>query len=752
MEQRRKPKKTAVGGIRSLIQCLRYIIFLEMGNLNNKNLLKFKEEETNETNPEQHFLVSGVFLVKKKIGSGSFGRIHRCVKISNNEVFAVKFETERQVGQLEYENKIYQFLKGHVGISNIQNFGKDKYEHFLIMDYLGPNLESLFKYCGRKFSLKTVLMIADQILCRLQLVHTKSFVYRDIKPENFVIGRGENKNQIHIIDFGLSKLYREFWTHKLNKYRNKRDLVGTVRYSSVNTHLGIEQSRRDDLESLGYMLIYFLKGRLPWQGIVASNKKKRNKKICDKKIVTPLSVLCEGLPVEFQQYIEYCKNLSFEGEPNYSFLRKKFRQLFLLNGYVYDYQYDWKIKHDKESQMRQDMPTDQEFFNGKQVNVDINQTKIISNQRKERKKTTHNYKNLNTKSNKRHYNNTNQEKQKSKTKSKTKSNKKNKNKKNNNKKKIRGIVLIEETESESESTLENELEMEKKRKKEKERKKNKQKSKKLKEMNERIEFYNKKQNKKFKLKIENYLLRKQKTPKMDELKKETLSHFFLRIGEKYSLKRREMYKDIKNVEEILKNNTGFKDYRIPELINSLKLELNGSLTFNSFLFLENDLLNLLYIVNEKKKELELNYNSKNLKYNNNNDDDDDEEEDDDDESDNDDDDEMMITTRNDFDGKKKKKEKKKNKKKKKKLTRKEKRKFKKIWLFERLEKKKILLDEKYNILEKALQIRAIREDDFIFDLYQKISPLSTKNLSYKKLDNMCNKIEKILVLSKEKID
>ncbi|KAJ6229624.1 casein kinase 1-like protein [Anaeramoeba flamelloides] len=722
-----------------------------MGNLNKNQLNSSNKEETKEKGYQKHFLVDGKFLIKKKIGSGSFGQIHRCVRLSDKKIFAVKFGTERGIGQLEYESKMYKILKGNIGISNIQHFGKYKYENFLIMDYLGSNLESLFKYCGRKFSLKTVLMIADQILCRLQLLHTKSIVYRDIKPENFVIGRGKNKDQIYIIDFGLSKLYRNFWTHKPNKYRNKRDLVGTVRYSSINTHLGIEQSRRDDLESFGYMLIYLLKGRLPWQGFKASNKKKRNEKICDKKVSTPLSTLCEGLPDEFKQFIEYCKKLEFEESPNYSYLRKKFRKLFLSNGYVYDHQYDWKIKHDKESKIKKDTSKNQGFYNEKQINGEINQTKIISNKPIKKNKSNqnnsnrsstdrgntnnsgHNH-NTNKKSNKRNNKEQYDKKQKSKSKLNSKSNIKNKNKnqninKNQNKKqnKNKRMILIKESGSENETNTEDEFKKKNKSKKEKKKQKNIQKSKKLKEMDERIQFYNKKQNKKIKVKIENYLLKKQKIPKMDESKKERTENFFLCIGEQYSLKRREMHQDLKNVDKILKHNPTFKDIVIEELINSLKSALSGSLTYNYFLFLENDLLQLLYIVDEKKNKYELMCNSNDLKFINNNE-------------------------KKKKGGRGEKKDDFVFKPKKHKLGRKEKRKQKKRWRNERQVKKTILVNEKLIILEKVLQIKEIREDILIQDQYQKIVPLSTKNLSFKKLEKLCNKIEKVLILSKEKID
>jgi serine/threonine protein kinase len=115
--------------------------------------------------------------------------------------------------------------------------------------------------------MKTVLMIADQLIQRIEYMHSKSYIHRDIKPENFLLGLGKKSNIIYIIDFGLSKKYRDTKTLQHIPYRENKNLTGTARYASINAHLGIEQSRRDDLEAVGYVLIYLAKGFLPWQGI-----------------------------------------------------------------------------------------------------------------------------------------------------------------------------------------------------------------------------------------------------------------------------------------------------------------------------------------------------------------------------------------------------------------------------------------------------------------------------------------------------
>jgi serine/threonine protein kinase len=213
---------------------------------------------------------------------------------------------------LEYENKLYKLLKGgskyaeltfKAGIPEVYWYGIEGDYKAMVMELLGQSLEDLFQFCDRKFSLKTVCMLAEQMITRVEYLHLNNFLHRDMKPDNFLMGLDRKADLCYMIDYGLSKRYRDPKTGEHIPYRDGKSLTGTARYASVNTHIGIEQARRDDLESVGYILLYFLKGSLPWQGLAGKNKNEKYDRIKDKKIQTTIAEVTKGTPEEFTKYL-----------------------------------------------------------------------------------------------------------------------------------------------------------------------------------------------------------------------------------------------------------------------------------------------------------------------------------------------------------------------------------------------------------------------------------------------------------------
>ena len=308
------------------------------------------------------------FVLLNKIGHGAFGEIYLSFSLRDSIQVAVKKEMKKNLKtiQVRIESKIYQTLlnipnqdfSGKIGINQETVIGVPKFYgigelldcYYLILEFLGPNLIDLFRFCGtKKFTISTVCLIALQILNRIEYLHKHHYIHRDIKPENFVIGIEEKSNIIHIIDFGLSKRYKNPKNHQHIPYREGRALTGTARYVSINTHLGIEQSRRDDLESIGYVLVFFLKGSLPWQGLKAENNNKYIR-IMEKKLQIPTEILCFGLPCEIVMYLNYCKNLKFEDRPDYDYLRGLFIRLLgqcsILYGIKDEFlNFDWTFEN-----------------------------------------------------------------------------------------------------------------------------------------------------------------------------------------------------------------------------------------------------------------------------------------------------------------------------------------------------------------------------------------------------------------------
>ena len=287
---------------------------------------------------------------RKKLGSGTFGEIYLGLNSLTNKYIAIKSETineSKNNSLLKYESDILHYLQNGKGIPEFYSYiKKDKY-NYMLFELLGPSLEDLFDLCQHKFSLKTILQLGDQMISRIEFLHSKYLIHRDIKPNNFLIGLSQKKHIIYICDFGLAKFYRDPNNGKHIPYKDGKSLIGTVRYSSINSHLGIEQSRRDDLESLFYTLIYFSNGVLPWQGIKAKTKPEKYKLILEKKINTSINELCKNLPFELIAFNNYIKELKFEDKPNYLYLKELLGKIFDKNNFIYDLIFDFSYLFQK---------------------------------------------------------------------------------------------------------------------------------------------------------------------------------------------------------------------------------------------------------------------------------------------------------------------------------------------------------------------------------------------------------------------
>ncbi|SCU87686.1 LAMI_0D07074g1_1 [Lachancea mirantina] len=308
------------------------------------------------------------YAVGPKIGEGSFGVIFEGENVLNNSStpVAIKFEPRRtEAPQLRDEFRAYKILNGIPGIPRAYYFGQEGMHNVLIIDLLGPSLEDLFEWCGRKFSVKTTCLVAKQMISRVKSIHDRDLIYRDIKPDNFLIaeyqrerGHGQivkscaataegNPNLIYVVDFGMAKQFRDPRTKQHIPYKERKSLSGTARYMSINTHFGREQSRRDDLESLGHVFFYFLRGYLPWQGLKVANTKLKYEKIgLTKQKLRPEDLLQQGIPEQFATYLAYCRALRFEQEPDYDYLLSLMDEILQERGLEDDNYYDWMDLND----------------------------------------------------------------------------------------------------------------------------------------------------------------------------------------------------------------------------------------------------------------------------------------------------------------------------------------------------------------------------------------------------------------------
>lgn len=266
------------------------------------------------------------FRFTKKLGQGAFGDVYLGVNVKTGAEVAIKLESKNiSVPQLLYESELYNQLHSNNqdpndhGIPFVYFTSTEGNYNYMVMDRMGLSLEQIFQKMKKKFSMKTIVMIGLQMLDIIEFVHSRDIIHRDIKPDNFLLGLNQKQSQVYLIDFGLAKKFVNNNIHIPMK--ENKTLTGTCRYVSINTHLGLEQSRRDDLESLSYCLLYFLNGQLPWQNLVAKGRREKYDKIMEKKMLSKISDMCTGHPPQFGDFLKYCRQLEFTDKPDYKYLR-----------------------------------------------------------------------------------------------------------------------------------------------------------------------------------------------------------------------------------------------------------------------------------------------------------------------------------------------------------------------------------------------------------------------------------------------
>ena len=318
-----------------------------------KKNLKIKQELSNNNNkviiPEPNSeldkkILSLIFFKKYKpiklLGAGTFSVVYEGINIKDNSKVALKLEEKNINKSLLKSEALNIFALQGFGIIKFISFGHSKDYNVLVEPLLGESLYSLYLQLKKNFTLKDICLIGIQTIERIEYIHSKGYLHGDIKPENFVIGNNDQRI-IYIIDFGLSKKYRSDRTGNHIQFCITKKMNGTARYASTNSLRGVEISRRDDLECLAYMIIYFIMKKLPWQGVKANSLQNRYKKIYYMKKKLIYDENFKQLPKEIQEFYNDIKKLKFEEKPNYVKLKGYFYILLKKNGFEADNNFSW---------------------------------------------------------------------------------------------------------------------------------------------------------------------------------------------------------------------------------------------------------------------------------------------------------------------------------------------------------------------------------------------------------------------------
>ena len=296
-------------------------------------------------------LINKIFFKKykiiKKIGKGSFGMVYIGQQMNTEDYYAIKFEPKSQTDLiLERESYILYYLRGF-GIPEIITYGHNTKYNILVQTLLGKSINNIFFQYYNQFCMKDICMLGIQILDRLEYIHSKYIIHRDVKPDNFLIGNPD-VNNIYIIDFGLAKKYMSSRTGKHAKFCINKKWSGTSRFASANSLRGVAQSRRDDLESLCYLLLYLMKGSLPWDNVYGINENEEILLIYKiKKFMKP-EILFLNLPKETAEFFKYCKKLEYEQQPNYNYLRKLLLNILNYANEKNDLNFSWINKNQSD--------------------------------------------------------------------------------------------------------------------------------------------------------------------------------------------------------------------------------------------------------------------------------------------------------------------------------------------------------------------------------------------------------------------